>query len=64
MAPVINDVVSETWNAVLFDKFVRSKHLLIGGSSGDSDEALAPYAKDNGVWAPSSTWFITAGNFA
>lgn len=25
-------------------------------------EALAPYARSNGVWAPSSTWFITAFN--
>ncbi len=25
-------------------------------------EALTPYLKDNGVWAPSSTWFINARN--
>jgi SAM-dependent methyltransferase len=25
-------------------------------------EALAPYARDDGVWAPSSTWFVTARN--
>ena len=25
-------------------------------------EALTPYARDNGVWAPSSTWFVTARN--
>ena len=25
-------------------------------------ETLTPYARDNGVWAPSSTWFITARN--
>jgi SAM-dependent methyltransferase len=25
-------------------------------------EALTPYLKDNGVWTPSSTWFITARN--
>lgn len=25
-------------------------------------EALAPYARDDGVWAPSSTWFIAATN--
>jgi hypothetical protein len=25
-------------------------------------EALAPYARPDGVWAPSSTWFITARN--
>jgi hypothetical protein len=25
-------------------------------------EALAPFARTDGVWAPSSTWFITATN--
>jgi ubiquinone/menaquinone biosynthesis C-methylase UbiE len=25
-------------------------------------ETLAPYARDDGVWAPSSTWFVTARN--
>jgi len=25
-------------------------------------EVLAPYASDKGVWAPSSTWFVTATN--
>jgi len=25
-------------------------------------EALTPYVRNNGVWAPSSTWFITARN--
>jgi ubiquinone/menaquinone biosynthesis C-methylase UbiE len=25
-------------------------------------EALAPYARPDGIWAPSSTWFITATN--
>ena len=25
-------------------------------------ETLAPYARENGVWGPSSTWFITARN--
>ena len=25
-------------------------------------EVLAPYLRDNGVWGPSSTWFITARN--
>lgn len=25
-------------------------------------EALAPYTRDDGVWAPSSTWFVTARN--
>jgi hypothetical protein len=25
-------------------------------------ETLAPYARAGGVWAPSSTWFVTARN--
>jgi hypothetical protein len=25
-------------------------------------ETLARYARDDGVWAPSSTWFVTARN--
>ena len=29
-----NDVVIEAWNTVLFDKFVRFKHLLVDGSRG------------------------------
>jgi ubiquinone/menaquinone biosynthesis C-methylase UbiE len=36
-----NDVVIEAWNTVLFDKFVRFKHLLIGGLSNHSDAALS-----------------------
>jgi ubiquinone/menaquinone biosynthesis C-methylase UbiE len=36
-----NDVVVEAWNTVLFDKFVRFKHLLIEGLSGHSDELLS-----------------------
>jgi ubiquinone/menaquinone biosynthesis C-methylase UbiE len=35
-----NDVVIEAWNTVLYDKFVRFKHLLVAGLSGHSDEAL------------------------
>ncbi|HEU4515849.1 MAG TPA: class I SAM-dependent methyltransferase [Steroidobacteraceae bacterium] len=40
-----NDVVVEAWNTVLFDKFVRFKHLLVAGLSGHSNEFLsrAPY---------------------
>jgi hypothetical protein len=26
------------------------------------EEALAPYARADGVWAPSSTWFVSATN--
>ena len=36
-----NDIVVEAWNTVLFDKFVRFKHLLIAGLAGHSDELLA-----------------------
>lgn len=36
-----NDIVVEAWNTVLFDKFVRFKHLLIDGLSGHSNELLA-----------------------
>ena len=25
-------------------------------------DTFAPYARDDGVWAPSSTWFVTARN--
>ncbi len=35
-----NDVISEAWNTVLYDKFVRFRHLLISGLSGHSDELL------------------------
>jgi ubiquinone/menaquinone biosynthesis C-methylase UbiE len=36
-----NDVVVEAWNTVLYDKFVRFKHLLVAGLAGHSDEILA-----------------------
>ena len=36
-----NDIVVEAWNTVLFDKFVRFKHLLVDGLSQHSDAALA-----------------------
>lgn len=35
-----NDIVVEAWNTVLYDKFVRFKHLLVAGLSGHSDELL------------------------
>lgn len=35
-----NDIVIEAWNTVLYDKFVRFKHLLVAGLAGHSDEAL------------------------
>jgi ubiquinone/menaquinone biosynthesis C-methylase UbiE len=36
-----NDVVIEAWNTVLFDKFVRFKHLLISGLASHSDELFS-----------------------
>lgn len=40
-----NEIVVEAWNTVLFDKFLRFKHLLVAGLSGHSDEFLSrnPY---------------------
>jgi len=35
-----NDLVIEAWNTVLYDKFVRFKHLLVAGLSGHSEELL------------------------
>jgi ubiquinone/menaquinone biosynthesis C-methylase UbiE len=35
-----NDIVIEAWNTVLYDKFVRFKHLLVAGLAGHSDEVL------------------------
>ncbi len=48
MVAVSNDIVVEAWNTVLFEKFVRFKHLLIEGLSGHSDEALARHAHPKG----------------
>jgi len=36
-----NDVVVRAWNGVLFDKFVRFKHLLVAGLAAHSDEILS-----------------------
>ena len=36
-----NDIVIEAWNTVLFDKFLRFKHLLIAGLAGHSDAVLS-----------------------
>jgi len=35
-----NDVVIEAWNTILYDKFVRFRHLLVAGLSGHSEELL------------------------
>jgi ubiquinone/menaquinone biosynthesis C-methylase UbiE len=36
-----NDVVVQAWNTVLFDKFVRFKHLLVSGLAAHSEEILS-----------------------
>ena len=36
-----NDIVIEAWNTVLFDKFLRFKHLLVAGLAAHSDELLS-----------------------
>ncbi|HTU59813.1 MAG TPA: methyltransferase domain-containing protein, partial [Polyangiales bacterium] len=36
-----NAIIIEAWNTVLFDKFLRFKHLLVTGLSGHSDELLS-----------------------
>ena len=36
-----NAIAVEAWNTVLFDKFVRFKHILIAGLSGHSNEVLS-----------------------
>lgn len=41
MTPSANDIVVEAWNTVLFDKFLRFKHLLVAGLSGHSNELLS-----------------------
>ena len=44
-----NDVVIEAWNTVLFDKFVRFKHLLVAGVAGHSDELLSRHPFPRGT---------------
>ncbi|WIO74681.1 class I SAM-dependent methyltransferase [Porticoccaceae bacterium LTM1] len=36
-----NDIVIEAWNTVLFDKFMRFRHILVAGLSSHSDELLS-----------------------
>jgi ubiquinone/menaquinone biosynthesis C-methylase UbiE len=38
--PDDNDIIIQAWNTVLFDKFMRFKHLLIDGLAAHSEEAL------------------------
>ena len=47
-----NDVVIEAWNTVLFDKFVRFKHLLVAGLAGHSDEILSRKLYPEGARVP------------
>jgi ubiquinone/menaquinone biosynthesis C-methylase UbiE len=47
--PEDNDIVIEAWNTILFDKFVRFKHLLIDGLAPHSDEALTRHAPAPGM---------------
>lgn len=49
MVAVSNDIVVEAWNTVLFDKFVRFKHLLIDGLSSHGEEALARHPHHEGA---------------
>ncbi|MFO1324600.1 MAG: class I SAM-dependent methyltransferase [Burkholderiales bacterium] len=47
--PGDNEIVIEAWNTVLFDKFLRFKHLLIEGLAPHSNEALARCAYPQGA---------------
>lgn len=44
-----NDVVIEAWNTVLYDKFVRFKHLIVAGLAGHSDEVLRRHLYPDGA---------------
>jgi ubiquinone/menaquinone biosynthesis C-methylase UbiE len=44
-----NAVIIEAWNTVLFQKFLRFKHLLITGLAGHSDEAFARHPHRQGA---------------
>ena len=44
-----NDIVIEAWNTVLFDKFLRFKHLLIAGLAGHSDEVFSRHPFPSGA---------------
>jgi ubiquinone/menaquinone biosynthesis C-methylase UbiE len=47
--PEDNDIVIEAWNTILFEKFLRFKHLLIDGLAAHSDEALTRHAPAPGM---------------
>ena len=44
-----NDIVIEAWNTVLFEKFLRFKHLLVAGLAGHSDELLSRHLYPRGA---------------
>jgi ubiquinone/menaquinone biosynthesis C-methylase UbiE len=44
-----NDIVIEAWNTVLFDKFLRFKHLLVAGLAAHSDELLSRHLYPRGA---------------
>ena len=62
-----NDIIIEAWNTVLFDKFVRFKHLLINGLSGHVgllDSLMRFIARDLIFLTPLlllALWFWPAG---
>lgn len=44
-----NEIVVQAWNTVLYDKFCRFKHLLIGGLSAHSDAVLERHPYPTGA---------------
>ena len=44
-----NDIIIEAWNTVLFDKYVRFKHLFVEGLASHSDYALARQGYASGM---------------
>lgn len=44
-----NDIIIEAWNTVLFEKFIRFRHLLIDGLSSHSNEALSRHRHPEGI---------------
>ena len=44
-----NDIIVQAWNTVLFDKFLRFKHLLIDGLAAHSEEALTRAGYKDGM---------------
>lgn len=65
-----NDVVIKARNMVLLEKSVRFRQLLVGGLANHIQPqvvsalraTLSRYLTPHGVWALSSTWFISSRN--